>query len=104
MVERRRYPRWARPLDGRWRGRSGEAICRIADISWGGCFIQSIAEPSPGEPTIVSVDVGGVWVEIPGRIVYVEKAMGFSVQFDALTAEQMEGLKPLLGEPPPAAP
>jgi hypothetical protein len=103
MVERRRYARLVKPLDGRWRGRSGEAVCRIGDISWGGCFIQSIAEPSPGERTVVSVDVDGVWVEIPGRVVYVEKAMGFSVQFDALTADEMEGLKPLLGEPAPAS-
>ena len=98
--ERRQHPRLAKPLDGTWRGASGGSPCRIADISWGGCFIQTLAEPSIGEHTVVCVPVADRTLEIAGTIVYRERAIGFAVRFDPLTADQTAALKPLLGEPP----
>ena len=95
--ERRRYPRLVIPLDGTWTGASGAATCRIADISWGGCFIQTKAEPRIGERTEVTVAVGEQQVSVKGTVVHLDKPMGFSVQFDEMSAEQVEGLKPLLG-------
>ena len=96
-TERRRYPRLVRPLDGTWTGASGAANCRIADISWGGCFLQTMAEPRVGERTQVTVPVGDARVTISGTVVSLERPIGFSVQFDELSAEQVEGLTPLLG-------
>jgi hypothetical protein len=100
--ERRRHARVARPLDGGWHGRSGSASCRIADIGWGGCFIDSRTTPPMHDVTIVTVGHGEGSIEISGRVVYVERGMGFAVQFDPLTAPQVAALTRLLGEPPDA--
>ena len=97
-VERRKHPRLVRPLDGSWTGASGSSICRIGDISWGGCFINSLAEPRRGERTTVTVPAGDRNVVIQGTVVHLDKPLGFSVQFDPLSPEQIEALKPLLGE------
>ncbi|MGH7635811.1 MAG: PilZ domain-containing protein, partial [Gemmatimonadaceae bacterium] len=42
MDERRQHPRLAIPIQGSWRGASGGSQCRIADVSAGGCFVQSL--------------------------------------------------------------
>jgi hypothetical protein len=96
-AERRKYPRLVQPLDGSWTGASGASICRIGDISWGGCFINSLAEPRIGERTTVTVPVGAAIVTVAGTVVHLDKPMGFSVQFDELSTEQIEALRPLLG-------
>jgi hypothetical protein len=99
--ENRKYPRLAKPLDATWRGASGGAPCRVADISWGGCFVQSLAEPTVGERTTVSPVIDNQSVDLPGVVVYRERAIGFAIQFDPLTQDQVDVLKTLLGEPPP---
>ena len=96
-IERRKYPR---PLDGSWTGASGGTTCRIGDISWGGCFIESRAEPRIGEHTVVMVPVEDQLIAISGHVVHLDKPMGFSVQFDQLSVAQIDALKPLLGERP----
>lgn len=100
MDERRRFSRFTNPLEARWRAQSGASPCRLTDISWGGCFVQTLTEPSVGEATIVSVPVGDKTVDISGRVAYIDKGMGFAMEFDPMTVEQMEILKPLLGNPP----
>ena len=102
MPENRRHQRLTQPLEGTWLGLSGAAACRISDLSWGGCFIQTTTVPPIGQRTVVTVTLaaGQPVVEIPGVVRYVEAAMGFAVTFDALTAEQVEGLTVLLGAPP----
>ena len=98
--ELRKHPRLAKPLDATWRGASGGAPCRVADISWGGCFVQCLAEPVVGERTVVSPVIGVRTVDLPGMVVYREKAIGFAIKFDPLTDEQVGVLRTLLGEPP----
>jgi hypothetical protein len=102
MNERRQHPRLTQPLEGTWRGRSGNASCRISDISWGGCFIQTYTAPSVSERTVITVTMPlhERAVEIAGVVLYVEAAMGFSVLFDRLTADQIDALTDVLGEPP----
>jgi hypothetical protein len=100
--ERRRYARLARPLDGGWHGRSGSASCRISDIGWGGCFVDSRTAPPVNDSTIISVGGADGSIEIAGRVVNVENGVGFAVQFDALNAQQIAALTRLLGEPPEA--
>jgi PilZ domain len=96
--EMRRFQRLKKPLDGSWRGLSGAAPCRILDISWGGCFIQTFVEPTIRERTFVTLTPNGTELTLPGVVVYVEKAMGFAVQFDPLTPAQVDALKAILGD------
>lgn len=94
--ERRRFPRLAHPFDGTWAGASGASRCRIADISEGGCFVQSLAMPTAGEMTEVSILIGSESLTLPGDIVYVDPGMGFAVQFRELVPDLKARLHRLL--------
>ena len=97
--ERRRFQRLTRPFEATWRGASGATPCRIADLSWGGCFLQTLAEPEMRERTTITFAPKGNEVTLAGIVVYVEHGMGFAVQFDPLTPSQVESLKDILGDP-----
>lgn len=101
--EKRKHPRTSRPLEAKWQAASGGSDCRIADISWGGCFIQTPGVPAIGERTVVSTAIGGREVTLTGSVVALELAIGFSIEFDPLTKEQIDVLKELLGAPPASA-
>ena len=101
-TDRRRHPRLAQPFDASWSGASGGSACRIADISWGGCFITTLAEPSKGERAIVTISVGYATITVEGRVASVDRPMGFAVEFDPLTTDQIAALSMILGDPPPS--
>ena len=95
-VERRRHPRVSQPFEGSWRGASGATKCRIGDISLGGCFVQSLAMPTPGESTVVSISIGpGHSLTFTGRVVYVDPGMGFAVQFSEIGTTEVGELRRL---------
>jgi hypothetical protein len=97
-MERRRHPRVAQPLDGSWQGSSGAGRCRIADVSLSGCFVHSLSTPAPGDVTFVTIAHGGTSLTLQGRVVYVERTIGFAVQFQDMTAEDEAALGALLQE------
>jgi hypothetical protein len=99
-THQRRYPRIGKPLEATWSGASGGSNCRITDISWGGCFIQTPAEPAIGEPTRVSAMINDREVILTGTVVYLERAIGFAVEFDQLQPAQIDVLGDLLGVRP----
>lgn len=97
MTERRQEPRVATVLDAVWGGHSGGGPCRVTDISWRGCFVQSVFGPVAGNETSVTVTLGNTSVGFRGRVPYVEDRMGFAVMFDELTADQQRALSSVLG-------
>jgi hypothetical protein len=101
--DHRKYIRIAKPLDATWAGAAGGSICRIADISWGGCFVQARAQPAIRERTEIVARIGDRDITFSGSVVYVEPPFGFSIEFDPLTEEQISVMKELLGEPPASA-
>ena len=89
--ERRHTERAMVPLDGEWHGASGHRSGRIADISIGGCFVESMATPSVGEQVGVKVTLpSGEALEALGEVAYVAMGMGFGVRFLDLTPAQQE--------------
>ena len=92
--ERRRHQRFAQPLDGSWTGASGSGTgrCRIADISVGGCFIESLAAPGVGETAVITVSVGEHSLAFTGDVLYIEPNMGFAVKFRPIPADHMNSL------------
>jgi hypothetical protein len=98
--DKRKHPRVSKLLEAKWSGASGGSPCRIADISWGGCFVQTVAMPAIGEAAALTVKVGDREVTLTGSIVYREPSIGFAVRFDPLTGEQIDVLRELLGDPP----
>lgn len=101
QTERRRFPRRAHALEGAWRSGSAASGCRIADISWGGCFVESPVTPERGEHTELTILMGAEPITLMGRVVAVFRGIGFSVRFDGLTGRTIAALYPLLGEPAP---
>ena len=101
QLERRDFPRRTTPLQGAWQGASGGSDCRIVDISWSGCFVQTLAQPGIGERTLVTVPTSQGPTVLSGAVAYVEPGMGFSVKFQKIKRAQYGALHPLLGEPGP---
>jgi hypothetical protein len=104
MTDRRQAPRIPVVLDATWNGRSGATTCRVTDISWRGCFVQSLAGPVAGDDASIVVMVGNEEIGFRGRVPYVENHMGFSMEFDVLTSAQIEAMTSVLGAPPPGPP
>jgi hypothetical protein len=95
--DRRQHPRIASPLDGTWRGASGALLCRVGDVSLGGCFVYSMAQPAVGEDTDVTMTLGeSLSITVGGRVVSVEPTIGFGVQFTRLSADELDRLSEIL--------
>ena|SRR5688572_1584646 len=94
--ERRQHPRVARPFEGTWKGASGVTRCRVADISIGGCFVQTLALPATGETTTVTIAFGeSHTLSFTGTVVYVDPGMGFAMQFTPLSSGPADELRRL---------
>jgi hypothetical protein len=95
--ERRKHARLVRPFEGSWRGASGANVCRIGDLSLGGCFVQSLGVPTPGQRTTVTVNFAKEHsLMFTGTVVYVEPGMGFAVRFTEMTPGELDELRQLL--------
>lgn len=95
--ERRQHQRLARPFDGNWQGASGANKCRIGDLSLGGCFVETLASPSAGEQTRVTINFGGdISMTFAGTVIYVEPRIGFAVKFHELDAQASEQIGQML--------
>ena len=101
QTERRKHPRVRVLLDGHWRAKSAGGFFRLADLSLGGCFLQSPRAPAEGQQgtlTIYFKHDGPMVVE--GEVVRVSPPAGFGVRFPHLTSShefqlsiQLETLK-----------
>jgi hypothetical protein len=95
--ERRQHKRVSRPFEGSWRGASGATSCRISDVSLGGCFVQTLATPTPGDDTHVTITFGkDLSMTFVGKVIYVEPNMGFAVRFNTLDEEGSQEVHRLL--------
>ncbi|HKV99596.1 MAG TPA: PilZ domain-containing protein [Vicinamibacterales bacterium] len=95
--ERRQHKRVTRPFEGSWRGASGGSSCRISDVSLGGCFVQTLATPSAGDETHVTITFGkDLSMTFVGKVAYVEPKMGFAVKFNELDGDGTEAVQRLL--------
>ena len=95
--ERRQHKRVTRPFEGHWRGSSGASNCRISDVSLGGCFVQTLATPTAGDETQVTIAFGNdLSMTFAGKVIYVEPKMGFAVKFNELNDDGSEEVRRLL--------
>lgn len=98
-TDRRHEPRVPCVLDATWNGQSGARPCRVTDLSWHGCFVESVIAPSVASETLVTLTIGNDRLEIKGRVQYVEPRMGFGVTFDALGFSQATAMALVLRVP-----
>jgi hypothetical protein len=97
VPERRQHVRIRGPFEGHWHGGAEAREVRISDIGLGGCFIETMVQPTKGEETSVTVTFGpGQSMDFTGHVAYAEPGLGFAVKFDELTPADLEALKQLL--------
>ena len=97
MVNERREDERARvSIEARWGGLSGEHKARVADLSLGGCFIDTLGKAEVGEHIAFAIkQPDGRWLQLRGEVVSVDQHAGFSVAFTFLTEDEQRALAKL---------
>ena len=85
-AERRKHRRVPVRIDGQWKGTSAGGLCKLANLSMGGCFLRAPAKPAPGESAVLTMyfDRHGP-MTLEGRVVHVLPPSGFALQFHKMT-------------------
>jgi hypothetical protein len=105
MEEKRTDPRFDVNLTARWQGSTGNQTVRISDLSYGGCYVDTIVRVIVGETLSLQLLVtDGSWFELHGVVVYQSPGMGFGVRFVNLNQAQHQQISRLLGVQEPSPP
>ena len=95
--DRRRDKRWDVCLDAVWDSRSGNFTARATDLSEGGCYIDSLNQPSVGEFLNLKLQLpNGDWLELTGEVAHQTPPLGFGLRFVELSEEQLKNLQLLI--------
>jgi PilZ domain-containing protein len=89
-IERRSHPRVRVALDGLWQAASKSGFYRVADLSLGGCFLQSSTSPAAGDTGLLTIyfpDEGPLVFKT--EVVYANPCGGFAVRFPRLTGSHL---------------
>jgi hypothetical protein len=92
--QERRTHRRAGPFEGAWSGASGSSGVRIADLSEGGCFVESLIVPAQHDRVMVTLSLTlSSEISAEGHVTKVEPGIGFGVQFTDLQREQRTAIR-----------
>ena len=95
--ERREDERARVSIEARWEGLSGEHKARVADLSIGGCFIDTLGKAQMGEFIAFAIkQPDGKWLQLRGQVASVDPQTGFSVAFTYLTEDEQKALARLI--------
>ena len=95
--ERRSEERKNINLPVKWEGMSGSQEAYLADISLGGCFVNSTARVEVNE--VITFDIrlpSGEWFPLRGEVTSFQPGIGFGLLFSFLTEDEEEVLKDLI--------
>ena len=94
---RRQHQRTLINLRARWEGISGQQECRIGDLALGGCFVDSMSRVEIGELVSLEIELpSGEWLPLRGEVTTCQEAVGFGLQFTALTETDKAALKQIV--------
>lgn len=96
MHERRQDQRTHGPFRGAWRSASEYRQAGILDIGAGGCFVDGMSGPDPGERVQVSVTIRHQSIALGGDVIYTDRVLGFAVVFTDNPPDTIEHLHRLL--------
>jgi hypothetical protein len=97
MAERRRHSRVSALFEVIWQGAAGRHEARTADLSLGGCFVDTIAQAAVGEAVAIKLRLpAGDWVELRGEVTYQYPNAGFGVRFTGGSDEDLRRLEWLI--------
>lgn len=95
--ERREDARARVSIEARWEGLSGQHNARVADLSLGGCFIDTLGKAEIGEFIAFGIkQPNGNWLQLRGEVASVDQHAGFSVAFTYLTEDEQRALARLI--------
>lgn len=78
---------------------AGKRESRISDLSFGGCYVESLNCFRPGEEIALDLTANGAEnIGFKGEIAYVLEGYGFGMRFINLGAEQLNFLLRVLPE------
>lgn len=99
MSERRTQSRFDVCLDVRWQSSATHNNVRVADISEGGCYVDTILEVTEGENLSLQIRMpDGEWLEVEGVVTHLCPRLGFGVRFVNLTEEHGRRIRGLIGQ------
>lgn len=94
MSERRNEERFEVCLDAVWDGKSGNYTARIADLSEGGCYVDSLSGVGVGELLKFKLKLpDGNWLELTGVVAHQTPPLGFGLRFVNLADPELEKLR-----------
>lgn len=100
MNEKRSEPRFNVSLDVRSQGCGTHYNLRIADISEGGCYVDSILEVHKGDSLSLRILMPeGEWLDVQGVVAHHSPRLGFGVRFIDLDREQRRQIGLLIRQP-----
>lgn len=86
--ERRQEARVPVSLEARWVGIAGRYTARVSDLSFHGCFFETIGSAAPGETIGFDVHLPtGRWLSLQGIVAFTDQHIGFGVSFTNLSQE-----------------
>ena len=92
--QERRTHRRAGPFEAAWSGASGSSGVRIAGLSEGGCFVESLIVPTQHDRVMVTLALGSSCdICAEGHVTTVDPGIGFGVQFTDLKTEQQIAIR-----------
>lgn len=97
MPERRTQSRFDVCLDARWQASATHKNVRVADISEGGCYVDTILEVTKGEHLALQMRMpDGEWFGVNAVVTHHYPQLGFGVRFVNLTDEDRHRLRGLI--------
>jgi hypothetical protein len=99
MSEKRIHPRFEVSLTAQLPGAARGYEFRIADLSAGGCYVDTIAEVMVNE--ILSIRIlkpDNQWVELRGEVTHHFPRLGFGIRFINVAQAELEEIRLLLAE------
>jgi c-di-GMP-binding flagellar brake protein YcgR len=97
MSENRTEPRFNVCLDVRSQSSATRYKLRIADISAGGCYVDSIIEVFEGEILFLNILMPeGEWFDVQGVVAHHTPRLGFGVRFINLDEAQRRRIRSLI--------
>ena len=105
MEEKRTDPRFDVCLTARWQGSPTNQTVRVSDLSYGGCYVDTIVRATAGETLFLELLLpNGSWFELQGIVAHESLGMGFGVRFVNLNEVQRQQISRLLGVQEPNPP
>ena len=101
----RKHQRVSVSLEVDWQATGGVCSARMSDISFGGCYIDTIGQASVGEIVNFRVHLPtGHWVQLRGEVAHYFLGVGVGLRFTHLTEEEQILVEQVIlahgGEPP----